>query len=166
MRELSINKEPKIVTTPAKIIAGLKEETTLSATNSFALWQQFGPYRSSLKDRVTSGSYHIQVYSQDVSSQPLLPSTIYTRWVGVEVTASFNIPNDLEKLIIPEGTWAVFEYVGTARDFGSFASYIYSQWLPNSKFQLADRPHFEYLPESYLGPTHPEAREEVWVPIQ
>jgi AraC family transcriptional regulator len=49
--------------------------------------------------------------------------------------------------------------------FAENAKYIYTEWLPNSGFQLDNKPHFEVLGDNYLGHENPESEEEIWIPI-
>jgi len=44
-------------------------------------------------------------------------------------------------------------------------NYIMSQWLPNSKYILDHRPHFELLGAKYKN-NSPDSEEEVWIPIK
>lgn len=44
--------------------------------------------------------------------------------------------------------YAVFVYKGNGAIAPAFFESIYSNWLPNSIYELADRPHFEILGEN------------------
>ncbi|MFT5892191.1 MAG: AraC family transcriptional regulator, partial [Dokdonia sp.] len=85
---------------------------------------------------------------------------------GVAVQNRLKVPEEMEVLTIPAGKWAVFQYQGVASGFYKMAQYIYEEWLPKSEHQLDHRPHFEYMSPDYLGPMHPEATEEVWIPLK
>jgi AraC family transcriptional regulator len=63
-------------------------------------------------------------------------------------------PNDMETLIIPPSTWAVFPNIVEAW------KRLYSEWVPTSGYELASLPCIE----SYYGPGH-KPRHELWVPI-
>lgn len=65
-----------------------------------------------------------------------------------------EIPDGMEKLIIPECTWAVFPNVVDAW------KRLYTEWLPASGYKLADLPCIEcyYPPENIPN-------NELWVPI-
>ena len=75
------------------------------------------------------------------------------------------IPNEMETLTIESGLYAVFIYKGLPQGFPVLANYIFSEWLPNSDYELDNRPHFEVLPENY-NPTDENSEEEVWIPIK
>jgi AraC family transcriptional regulator len=46
----------------------------------------------------------------------------------------------------------------------AFFQHIFSEWLPNSDYRLADRAHFEVLGEKYKN-NDPSSEEEIWIPI-
>lgn len=63
-------------------------------------------------------------------------------------------PSDMETLIIPESTWAVFPNVTDAW------KRLYTEWVPTSGYELASLPCIE----CYYGPKH-KPRHELWVPV-
>lgn len=157
---------PEIKTTSARLIVGQCIQTHLAENRTKALWEDFAPRIKEVLDRVPTGSFSVQVYSNDFTKKPFTPFTVFEKWAGVEVTVASNIPSNMKVLLVPAGRWAVFSYKGTAKDFHVFAQYIYETWLPGSGEQLDDRPHFEQMPPEYLGQGHPEAEEFVWIPIK
>jgi AraC family transcriptional regulator len=42
---------------------------------------------------------------------------------------------------------------------------VFSEWLPQSNFELDHRPHFEILPLDYIAKGG-QVTEEVWIPIK
>ncbi|MFC4632882.1 GyrI-like domain-containing protein [Dokdonia ponticola] len=157
---------PEIKLTTEKIIIGLREVMSLSNNTTPMLWKKFGPRRKEIIDTTCVGSYSIQVYDEKFTRGEFLPTTRFEKWAGVEVVAKDKVPLGMEVLTIPAGKWAVFQYQGMATQFYKMAQYIYEEWLPNSEYKLDHRPHFEYMPPDYLGPMHPDAKEEVWIPIK
>lgn len=65
-----------------------------------------------------------------------------------------EVPNDMETLIIPQSTWAVFPNVVDAW------KRLYSEWIPTSGYEFANLPCIE----CYYGPKH-KPRHELWVPV-
>ncbi|MCM0647847.1 AraC family transcriptional regulator [Clostridium swellfunianum] len=63
-------------------------------------------------------------------------------------------PTDMETLIIPQSTWAVFPNVVDAW------KRLYTEWVPTSGYELASLPCIE----CYYGPKH-KPRHELWVPV-
>jgi AraC family transcriptional regulator len=156
---------PVIVEQAELILAGLKTTMSLSHNTTIQLWQTFGPLKKSIHNKSNGGSYSVQCYVDDFMSIPFTPETKFVKWAAVAVFNEDDIPKELEVLKIPKGKWAVFPYKGTTRDFGKFAQYVYQEWLPQSGYQLDHRPHYEYMGSDYLGPNHPDAQEDVWIPI-
>jgi AraC family transcriptional regulator len=70
----------------------------------------------------------------------------------------------MELFTLKGGLYAVFDYKGPSDDKSIF-QYIYSTWVPKSKYKLDNRPHFEVLGEKYKN-NDPESEEEIWIPIQ
>ncbi|NBJ69521.1 MULTISPECIES: AraC family transcriptional regulator [Clostridia] len=65
-----------------------------------------------------------------------------------------DAPSDMETLIIPPATWAVFPNIVEAW------KRLYSEWIPTSGYELANLPCME----CYYPPKH-KPRHELWVPI-
>ena len=70
----------------------------------------------------------------------------------------------METFTLNGGEYAVFDYKGSSND-GSIFQYIFMTWLPNSEYQLDNRPHFEVLGEKYKN-NDPTTEEEIWIPIK
>ncbi|HRX08051.1 MAG TPA: GyrI-like domain-containing protein [Candidatus Limiplasma sp.] len=64
------------------------------------------------------------------------------------------VPEGMEKLVLPATTWAVFPDVHNAWER------LYTEWLPNSGYDLADAP----IVECHYAPDH-EPATELWVPV-
>jgi len=156
---------PSIIQSKAILIVGLKDIMTFitNAQGTGALARQFMPKRHQILNKVSSEKFSIQIYNQ-FDYNKISPKTKYIKWIGVEVSSFFNVPEGLETLKIASGKYAVFNYKGKSEGFLSAWQFIHENWLPSSGFTLDDRPHFEKLPEDY-HPTNLEVEEEIWVPI-
>ncbi len=91
-------------------------------------------------------------------------NNMFEKWAGLEVNAFESVPEGLDKTIIPEGLYAVFYYRGLHTDSSVF-QFIFQTWLPQSDFELDQRPHFEILGEKYKN-HDPASEEEIWIPIK
>ena len=67
----------------------------------------------------------------------------------------------METLIIPGGNFLVFPFQGSVAEFVKFWQHIHNEWLPNSRYQLDNRPHFEKLPSGY-NPMRDDNQEEIY----
>lgn len=76
----------------------------------------------------------------------------FTYFMGVRYDG--EIPDGMETLTISHQTWAVFPGITKAWQR------LYSEWVPNSDYELAKIPCIE----SYYPPKH-KPRNELWVPV-
>lgn len=130
------------------------------------LWSGFKPRVPEIQGRKNQDFYSVQVFKPGTSFETFNEETEFENWAAVEVNDSESaVPDGLEVLHIPSGKYAVFIHQGLPQDFHKTSQYIYTEWLPNSKFEMRESPHFEVMQPDY-SPTDPNAMEEVWVPIQ
>lgn len=127
------------------------------------LWQAFMPLRKSIENPVNSDAISLAIY-QPEHFENFDPTRSFEKWAAVEVSDWANIPEGLETLSLPGGKYAVFHYKGSSTDT-SIYQYIFGSWLPQSDFELDQRPHFEILGSKYRN-NDPESEEEIWIPIR
>lgn len=127
------------------------------------LWQAFNPRRKEISNKVTNEMISIVVYKSTHFSDFKL-SNEFERWAAGEVSDFENVPSNMETFILPSGLYAVFNYKGLSSDMAIY-QYIYGTWVPNSGYDLDDRPHFEVLGDKYKN-NDPNSEEEIWIPIK
>ncbi len=132
---------------------------------TFELWNSFMPNRNQIKNSINTNFLSIQLYNAALDYHNYNLATNYTLWAGVEVTDISTIPPGFESLTIKGGLYAVFLHKGLPSNFKQTMDYIYLEWLPQSKYAIDHRPHFEVLGDKYQN-NHPDSEEEVWVPIK
>ena len=88
----------------------------------------------------------------------------FEKWAAVAVSSVDPSPAGMDTLRL-NGTYAVFDFQSTPAEFGNAIQYILSIWLPQSDYQLDERPHFELLGEKYKR-NDPLSEEEIWIPIR
>lgn len=115
-----------------------------------------------LPDRNLSVLYSVQIYDSIGYFMAFDPSASFEKWAAAEWEGS--VPEHMELLELPGGTYAVFTYTGTPDAFPPFARYIFTEWLPQSDYRLDNRPHFEVMGPGY-DPADPDATEKVFVPV-
>lgn len=155
----------KIETTQDKKLVGKQLKMSLAENKTPILWKSFMQQRKEITNLVDSNLYSIQVYNPSLDFRNFNPQTIFTKWAAAEVTDYNAIPDAMEPFILPGGTYAVFIHKGAASDFHKTMQYIFATWLPQSKYTLDQRPHFEVLGEKYIN-NSPVSEEEVWIPIK
>lgn len=157
---------PRLVKTEDILIIGMRAQMSFQNINEETgkLARQFMPRRKEVQNRVDSHTFSLQNYNH-FDFKAFNPSLTFEKWVGVEISDASFVPEGMELLTIPAGNYLVFNYKGSAQGFPQFWQQLHGQWLPNSEFDLDNRPHFEKLPEGY-NPMNPESEEEVWVPVK
>ena len=155
----------RIISLEKKLLCGLHLDMSLAANRTHELWSSFMPISKKVSNAVSTDLYSMQLYEKNLDFKTMKPTTTFTKWAAVEVRDHSKIPEELEPYVLNKGLYAVFVHQGLPQDFPKTFSYIFDQWLPNSKYELDDREHFELLPETYR-PDDPLAKEEVWIPIK
>ncbi|QCK16598.1 GyrI-like domain-containing protein [Mangrovivirga cuniculi] len=155
--------KPEIKSLSAKTLLGLKTKMSIANNSTGELWARFIPLSKEIKNKVSSDKISLQIYPKDFFKN-FSPVTDFEKWAGVFVEGKNVWNKELDVLEIPEGKYAVFNYKGLAGDSKIF-QYIYGEWLPQSGFNLDQRPHFEVLGENYSN-TSPDSEEEIWIPIK
>lgn len=157
--------EPRIEKIEETKLIGNKTKMSLANNKTRELWQSFMPRRKEITNAMNAELYSVELYSDRMFFKNLDVTKEFEKWAAIKVTEFGNVPNGLETLIISKGEYAVFHYKGKPSEARSTYQYIYGQWIPNSEYELDDRPHFAVMGEKYKG-EHPESEEEFWIPIR
>lgn len=107
--------------------------------------------------------YSVEVYPPGFhrSFNPQVP---FEKWAAVETEPGSALPEGLDRLVIPEGVYAVFTYRGRAGEAAAFYQRIFTEWLPASGYALDERPHIAVMGEMYRG-EDPSSQEEIRIPV-
>lgn len=154
---------PRIETISEKRLIGLSRKMSFANFEVPLLWKDFLPLKSQILQPLASDLISLAVYHPEHFRQ-FDPNREFTKWAAVEVSAAQAIPSGLETFSIPAGDYAVFLYRGSSAD-PSIYQYIFGTWLPQSGYQLDERPHFEILGQKYRN-NDPSSEEEIWIPIK
>ena len=155
----------KIVTLKAKKLVGFSLEMSYSNNKTTQLFKQFMPLKKSIPNTLNTDVFALQVYTNFSSLTDITPQTLFTKHALVEVETFANAPKEMLKFNLAAGLYAVFIHKGSTEQFYNTWHSIFTEWLPNSEYQLDQRPHFEILAEGY-NPNSKENSEEVWIPIK
>jgi AraC family transcriptional regulator len=155
---------PTIQTLPVTHLIGHHLTLSLANNRTAELWRSFMPRRREVVNAVGNELYSMQLYSEDHFVN-FNPSTEFEKWAAVPVTGFDAVPYGMETFTIPEGTYAVFHYKGAPENGAEVFGYIFQQWLPQSGYELDNRPHFEVLGEKYKNGS-PGSEEEIWIPVR
>lgn len=155
----------KVVEIPGRKLIGYSIEMSLVENKTNEIWKKFMPRLKEITNAKSADLYSLQVYPNNYYLE-FSPFTTFTKWAAIEIKEFENTPEGFEHMELPSGKYAVFNHKGNTEMFAKTAQYIYGEWLPNSGYELDNRPHFELLGDNYLGHENPDSEEEIWVPIK
>jgi AraC family transcriptional regulator len=153
--------QPKIVIGKTRKLIGKKLKMSLANDRTSELWRSFMPQRMKVANKVSDDLISMQVYphSLDIGNT----TQEFEKWAVLEVSHLEDIPDGMESFILNGGVYAVFDHKGLNTDTSIF-TYIFKEWLPNSDYELDERPHFEILGAKYKN-GDPQSEEEIWIPV-
>lgn len=157
--------EPQIRTLAKTKLIGKSAKMTFANNKTKELWQSFMPKRTNIKNNIGSDLYSVEIYNDTNFFKNFDPTKEFEKWAAVQVKDFSSVPNEMETLEIPEGLYAVFHYKGKSSEAQKTYQYIFGNWIPNSEYQLDDRPHFALMGEKYKN-EDPNSEEELWIPIK
>ncbi|MEM1258055.1 MAG: GyrI-like domain-containing protein [Bacteroidota bacterium] len=155
--------QPRIEVLPPKKLIGISLTMSLAHNLTGQLWRQFGPRIRDVQNRIWEDKISLQIYPPNYYAN-FSPATEFKKWALVEVHSFEHIPDGLQPFELEGGLYAVFDHKGSSNDSSIF-QYIFSEWLPNSKYVVDDRPHFEVLGANYKN-NDPNSEEEIWIPVR
>lgn len=159
-------KEPEILEIDTKKLVGIKVSTSLADDKTSLLWKRFMQYKEAIMNTVNDELYSVQFYNEQFIQGEFDSQSVFEKGAAMEVKDYAEIPKGLQEMKIEAGLYAVFIHQGTSKEFAETAKTIFEQWIPNSKYQLDDRPHFEVLGKEYKGPDDPGSKEKIYIPIK
>jgi AraC family transcriptional regulator len=152
---------PRIEILSEKKLIGKRLQTSLANNKTHELWRSFMPSRAEIQNPISLDLFAVQVY-EPTYFEAFSPNTVFEKWATLEVADFNSIPSEMESFVLSGGLYAVFELKG--HDIAIF-DYIFRTWIPNSKYDLDHRPHFEILGAKYKK-DDPNSEEEIWIPIK
>ena len=156
---------PQIIDLPPKRMIGKSVRMTLAENKTYELWRSFQMQRSAISNVVGTDLYSLQIYDNLLDTTSFLPTTPFTKWALTEVSDHIKIPAGYKSFLLNGGLYAVFDLIGSIPEFIELNNYIFTEWLPNSEYELDHRAHFELLGEKYKS-NDPSSEEQVWIPIK
>lgn len=154
---------PRIELSFEKKLVGKRLTMSFADYKTGELWKSFMPRRKEITNNLTNDLISLVVY-KSTHFADFKPTNEFERWATVEVSDFDNVPTEMETFVLPPGLYAVFSYKGLNTD-NSIFQYIFGKWLPNSNYELDNRPHFEVLGNKYKN-NDPSSEEEIWIPIR
>lgn len=153
---------PRIKVLQEKRLVGKYLKMSIINDKTKELWRGFHPMVQRIDHRVNEDKISLQVYPDNYFNS-FDPNLEFVKWAAVEVSDFKNVPKEYNNFLLGGGLYAVFDYIGSSAD-NSIFDYIYTIWIPDSKYRLGNRPHFEVLGKNYKN-NDPDSEEEIWIPI-
>lgn len=146
-------------------LIGKKLKMSFNNNRTFELWRSFSPKQKEIKDQVGKNRFSVEIYPRNNFFEKFDPTEEFEKWAAVEVSELSKTPDEMESLVIPEGKYAVFHYIGKPSEAQQTFQFIFGIWLPNSDYEMDNRPYFALMGEKYTG-EYADSEEEFWVPIK
>ncbi len=156
---------PSIKTLSEKKLIGMPLKMTYAENKTFQLWSRFMPRRKEIENAVSNDFISLQIYDESFDFVNFSFNKEFEKWALIEVSDYNFVPNEMEKLTLKEGLYAVFINIGDISTAEKTFRFIFEEWLPNSEYVLDNRPHFEVLGSKYKK-DDPTSEEEIWIPIR
>ncbi len=147
-----------------KKLIGKSIKMSFANNKTFELWKEFMPRRKEILNSISNDLLSLQIYDEFFFNN-FNPSTEFKKWALSEVSDFDIIPEKMETFTLQGGLYAVFLHKNATSTPEKTFKYIYETWLPNSEYELDNRPHFEVLGEKYKN-NDVSSEEEIWIPIR
>ena len=155
-----MNLPHRIELTARKKLIGFSTKTSFQDNKTTLIWRQFMMRRKEITNRISDKLFSLQIYPDNFT-----PDQSFTKYALAEVSDFGNNPADFETLELQAGKYLVFSYQGKAENGPELFSYIFQTFIPENKFEVDSRPHFEVFGEDY-DPADENSQEEIWIPIK
>jgi AraC family transcriptional regulator len=155
---------PNISVSSEKKLIGMRLKMSFANYKAPQLWGSFMLRRTEIRSRVGNDYYSLALFAPDHFSK-FNSDREFDRLAAMEVSDFNNIPEGMEAFVLEKGLYAVFQHKGNGSKASETFKHIFYSWLPNSGYELDDRPHFEILGEKYKKDS-PDSAEELWIPIK
>ncbi|WP_379966753.1 GyrI-like domain-containing protein [Epilithonimonas sp. UC225_85] len=155
-----MNLPHRIETIEPKKLIGFSMTTSFQEDKTPMVWRKFMMRRNEISNRISDKLFSLQIYPENFT-----PDQSFTKYAFAEVSDFENIPDEFESFELESGKYLVFNYVGKAENGPEVFKYIFQTFIPENRFEIDYRPHFEIFGENY-DPASESAEEEIWIPIK
>lgn len=152
--------EPRIVELPQFCVIGVSVYGDGESGLFTRAWDIFLRVRKNLKWKNENVGYGIEFYTEEFQKEK--------KWfyiAGQEVDNLESMPTSMTGKIIPANTYAVFTSKGVLKALGKTFQYVYHEWLPKSKYRIADCYDFELYDERFKGWDNPDSEIDIYIPV-
>jgi len=160
-KEHALDKEPRHLTLPALHLVGIQFYHDLSYKNDLSKqWDILMSHLDEIKNKIQPLKfYQFQYWFDEMSDEMFF-------FCAVAVKSPLDVPMQMSYKEIPSQEYLLFRHKGKANEVGYTYSYIFDEWLPDSKNHLPSLFNFEYYGEEYLGPYNDKSISEIYIPLK
>ena len=153
---------PRILDRTAFAVVGLPLKVSRTTTHEIStLWGRLMPRLAEIPGRIEGGCYGL-MHNFDKKEGN------FDYLAGVAVAGTHAVPAGMSRIEVPAQTYAVFthriENPVLSQDLPRTFNYIYGTWLPDSDYQAAQGPEFEYY-DSRFDPGANSGEIDIYVPV-
>jgi len=152
--------EPKIVELPKFCVVGVAVYGDGKSGVFPRAWDMYMRMAKNIQLKNPAVGYGVEYYTEEFEKEH--------RWFYMacgEVENLDNIPPSMVGKVLPANKYAVFTGKGTRDSLHATFQYAYHEWLPKSKYEIADWYDFEYYDERFKGMGSPESVIDIYIPI-
>ena len=140
---------------------GFSTETSLLENQTALVFKQLMIWRKDSDEHRAQPVYDIKVYPEAYFSS-FNPSRSFTKWAAVQQQNTKQI-DGLQSYDVDNGLYLCFTCEGSVS--AQFFQELYTSWLPQSEYELDDRPHFDKIwPDS--AQRGAVLKEEIYIPVK
>ncbi|WP_445384049.1 GyrI-like domain-containing protein [Robiginitalea sp. IMCC44478] len=162
-KKIPVTKKPRIEEIRPLLLIGIHCEMSIAESKTGELWKRFMPYKKQIENHIPDLHYSVEIYPTGYFDH-FDPQRLFVKWAAVAAQPESSPPESMESLSIPGGLYAIFRYKGRPEEASSFYWYIFSEWLPQSDYQLDHRPHFSLMGKEYRN-ADPQSEEDIYIPV-
>jgi AraC family transcriptional regulator len=148
--------EPTVITKPAFTVVGMKYRGKNEKDEIPHLWEKFMPKTVEVKHKVNPNVCYGVMDNYDEKTGE------FDYLAAFEVRDASDVSEGMESWQVPQQTYAVFPC--NLKNIKQAFQHIYHEWLPQSDYQRAQGPDFEYYDESFQ-PDQGKLELFIYVPV-
>jgi AraC family transcriptional regulator len=163
-----IRMTPKVVVVPSFKAIGMEAKfisiLSPNKTNDIVipkLWDQYSKRSAEIRNRASSADFGLIYCLDDPESPPY--QCLYM--CAAKVSDASVVPPGMVAREVPEGKYAVFTHKGTLDKLGHAMKYIHGSWIPNSGYDLDNRPELEVYDERFQLNSE-DSELDIYIPIR
>ena len=157
--------EAKMIQKQELLLVGMVCDVTLEDVQkrvTIDLAEQFMVRKSEINNIINTR----EVFGLSTDPEDYNPETDkFEYFIGVEVSATTELPKDMVYREVPKHEYIVLTFKGPAENAGQVHNYLYTTWLKNNEYRLANQYNIEIYDERFKGPEAEDSITDIYFPI-